>query len=417
MVLARKKNKMSLIESYAYKGRNLSRKVLLRNGDFFESVVNGIGAPKKELCPSDYDIAWLRSPSLPKEPAWRNHIRMVDLFSGTGPMTLGIVEAGRATGVKVEPVFAIDFEKNAALNYAYNFPQCNVVNDDILKYVDGELGAPVSKAEAKTLDLVGPIDMVIGGPPCQGHSDLNNHTRRDDPRNQLIFRVIRFVELTRPRYVVIENVQGIRHDKHQVFQKSKEYLEYIGYHTFENLLMASHYGVAQNRRRCILVATLDDIDFDLKHYERYDTNGVWWAIEDLSEAKDSKDVFNTSAKHSTVNQKRINYLFDNSIYELPYQLRPKCQQKIDNRYTSVYSRMHPDMPAPTITSGFGSIGQGRFGHPYERRTMTPHEAARVQFIPDFFKFSKELNRVALQKMIGNAVPPKLTYIIGLELLR
>ena len=79
--------------------------------------------------------------------------------------------------------------------------------------------------------------------------------------------------------------------------------------------------------------------------------------------------------------------------------------------------MYPDKPAPTITSGFGSIGQGRFGHPYERRTMTPHEAARVQFIPDFFKFSKELNRVALQKMIGNAVPPKLTYIIGLELFR
>ena len=387
---------------------------MLRDGTFSESVVENVVGVKDNITSNDFDISWLRSQELPSQPKWRSEIRMVDLFSGTGPMTLGVIEAGRATGVKVSPIFAVDFEKNAATNYALNFPECNVVNDDILKYVDGELGEPATISETKTLDMVGKIDMVIGGPPCQGHSDLNNHTRRDDPRNQLIFRVVRFVELTRPKFVVIENVQGIRHDKHQVFQKTEEYLRKLGYHIHENLLMASHYGVAQNRRRCILVATLDDLDFNLKHYEREVINGVWWAISDLSEGK---DVFNTSAKHSKTNQDRINYLFDNDIYELPYQLRPECQRKVDNRYTSVYSRMHPDMPAPTITSGFGSIGQGRFGHPYERRTMTPHEAARVQFIPDFFKFSGSLNRVALQKMIGNAVPPKLTYIIGLELFR
>ena len=387
---------------------------MLRDGTFSESVVENVVGVKDNITSNDFDISWLRSQELPSQPKWRSEIRMVDLFSGTGPMTLGVIEAGRATGVKVSPIFAVDFEKNAATNYALNFPECNVVNDDILKYVDGELGEPATISATKTLDMVGKIDMVIGGPPCQGHSDLNNHTRRDDPRNQLIFRVVRFVELTRPKFVVIENVQGIRHDKHQVFQKTEEYLRKLGYHIHENLLMASHYGVAQNRRRCILVATLDDLDFNLKHYEREVINGVWWAISDLSEGK---DVFNTSAKHSKTNQDRINYLFDNDIYELPYQLRPECQRKVDNRYTSVYSRMHPDMPAPTITSGFGSIGQGRFGHPYERRTMTPHEAARVQFIPDFFKFSGSLNRVALQKMIGNAVPPKLTYIIGLELFR
>ena len=407
-------HKMSQIESYTLRGGNLLRQVQLRNGDRFESAVKNHIKAKGHITAGHYDISWLMSQEMPQQPKWHKEIRMVDLFSGTGPMSLGIVEAGRATGVKVVPVFAIDFEKNAAMNYALNFPDCNVVNDDILKYVDGELGEPATISESKTLDMVGKIDMVIGGPPCQGHSDLNNHTRRDDPRNQLIFRVVRFVELTKPKFVVIENVQGIRHDKHQVFQKTEEYLRKLGYHIHENLLMASHYGVAQNRRRCILVATLDDLDFNLKNYEREVINGVWWAISDLSEGK---DVFNTSAKHSKTNQDRINYLFDNDIYELPYQLRPECQRKVDNRYTSVYSRMHPDMPAPTITSGFGSIGQGRFGHPYERRTMTPHEAARVQFIPDFFKFSGSLNRVALQKMIGNAVPPKLTYIIGLELFR
>ena len=407
---------MATIEIYKTRGNNLIRSVELRNGSFSESIINSSIKLGKTISPEDYDIAWLRSDKRPPVPAWRKEIRMVDLFSGTGPMTLGVVEAGRATGTNVIPVFAIDFEKNAAQNYAYNFPDCKVVNDDILKYVDGELGEPTTEAERNTLNMVGHIDMVIGGPPCQGHSDLNNHTRRNDPRNQLIFRVVRFVELTMPRYVVIENVQGIRHDKNHVLQTAEDYLEHLGYHLHENLLMASRFGVAQNRRRFILVATLDDTEFNLKQYERDSVNGVWWAIGDLSEGEKT-DVYNTSAKHSVTNQERINYLFDNDIYELPYQLRPECQRNENNRYTSVYSRMHPDTPAPTITSGFGSIGQGRFGHPYERRTMTPHEAARVQFIPDFFVFSKELNRVALQKMIGNAVPPKLTYIIGLELFR
>ena len=407
---------MNKVETYTSKGESLIRRVELRDGTFTESTIKGLPVHNQPITPDDYDIAWLKSKEQPTVPKWRGEIRMVDLFSGTGPMTLGIVEAGRATGINVVPVFAIDFERNAAMNYACNFPKCDVVNDDILKYINGELGEPITQAETDTLNVVGRVDMVIGVPPCQGHSDLNNHTRRNDPRNQLIFRVVRFVELTRPRYVIIENVQGIRHDKKHVLQTAEEYLVHLGYHLHENLLMASKFGVAQNRRRFIRVATLDNKEFNLGQYERENVNGVWWAIKDLAQ-NDEKDVFNTSAKHSSTNQQRINYLFDNNIYELPYQLRPECQRSEKNRYTSVYSRMYPDKPAPTITSGFGSIGQGRFGHPYERRTMTPHEAARVQFIPDFFKFSKELNRVALQKMIGNAVPPKLTYIIGLELFR
>lgn len=350
---------MNKVETYTLKGESLIRRVELRDGTFTESAIKGLPVHNQPITPDDYDIAWLKSKEQPTVPKWRDEIRMVDLFSGTGPMTLGIVEAGRATGINVVPVFAIDFERNAAMNYACNFPKCDVVNDDILKYINGELGEPITQAETDTLNVVGRVDMVIGGPPCQGHSDLNNHTRRNDPRNQLIFRVVRFVELTRPRYVIIENVQGIRHDKNHVLQTAEEYLVHLGYHLHENLLMASKFGVAQNRRRFILVATLDNKEFNLGQYERENVNGVWWAIKDLAQ-NDEKDVFNTSAKHSSTNQQRINYLFDNNIYELPYQLRPECQRSEKNRYTSVYSRMYPDKPAPTITSGFGSIGQGRF---------------------------------------------------------
>lgn len=409
---------MSEIEQYSVEDNILIRSIKLRNGCHSISIIKPHRQWEKELRPEDYDSEWLQSKSSLPEPELRDEIRMVDLFSGTGPMTLGVIEAGRATGRKVNPIFAIDFEKTAADNYKLNFPDCDVLNDDINSIIDGELGDFPTLVEQDTIKKLGRIDMVIGGPPCQGHSDLNNHTRRDDPRNQLIFKVVRFVELFNPKYVVIENVQGIRHDKQNVLGDAESYLEKLGYKIKENLLLASQYGVAQKRRRFILVATKDDIDFDLTHYLRDKVNNVCWAIDDLAQlVPDRKDIFNTSAVHSKTNQDRMNYLYDNGIYELPNHLRPKCQQKDDNRYTSVYGRMYPDKPGPTITSGFGSIGQGRFGHPYLRRTLTPHEAARVQFIPDFFKFDNKLTRVALQKMIGNAVPPKLTYIIGLELLR
>lgn len=392
------------------------RRIKLRNGQYSESEIPH-KASSLFITADDYDLEWLKDKDAPPMPSCRKQLRMADLFCGTGPMSLGAIEAGRATGVKVIPTFAIDFEPTASLNYKRNFPKCDVRTYDITKIINGEIGNPPTSEESLILSEIGPIDLVIAGPPCQGHSDLNNHTRRNDPRNLLIFNAIRFIELTSPKYVIIENVQGIRHDKNDVLSKSKDILRKLGYSLYENLLLASDYGVAQNRRRFILVASIDKNEFDLSSYLRDKKNSVLWAISDLKESSDASCVYETSAQHAIQNKKRIDYLFDHNLYELPNQLRPKCQQKKDNRYSSVYGRMYPDLPAPTITSGFGSIGQGRFAHPLERRTLTPHEAARVQFIPDFFTFSPKITREPLQKLIGNAVPPKLTYVIGVELFR
>ncbi len=410
-------NMSKKIEIYSIDNNKLIRTVIKRDGSTVKSSVPML-FNVTQVTPEDYDLTWLMQKKRPLIENPSETLKLVDLFSGTGPMTLGFVEAGRALGINVIPTFALDFEKTAADNYKANFPECEVANVDINTIIDGDLGGFPTINEQLLIAQLGKIDIVIGGPPCQGHSDLNNHTRRDDPRNQLIFKFVRFVELFAPKCLVIENVQGIRHDKHNVLGVAEEYLGNLGYKLKENLIMASKYGVAQNRRRFLLVGFKDNIQFDLSHYERSSMTSCVWAIDDLrSIALSATSTFDTPAVHSKTNQNRINYLHDNNIYELPNPLRPKCQQKEDNRYTSVYGRMYPDKPAPTITSGFGSIGQGRFGHPYERRTLTPHEAARIQFIPDFFIFENYLNRVSLQTMIGNAVPPKLTYIIGLELLR
>ena len=140
-----------------------------------------------------------------------------------------------------------------------------------------------------------------------------------------------------------------------------------------------------------------------------------WACGNV-DALHPGSAFDTAATHSMENQRRINYLFDSGSYELPDEERPDCHRLKPHPYRAVYGRMRPDTPAPTITSGFGSTGQGRFVHPNERRTLTPHEAARVQFFPDFFDFGTR-GRRAYQEMIGNAVPPKLAYVVALDLLR
>lgn len=404
-----------MIEEYWISNERFYKSIERRDGTKSTSNIPACGETIASA--ENFDKVWLMLKNTPTN-TYTNQMNLVDLFCGTGPMSLGVVEAGRCLGIDIVPRLAIDFDKSAALNYKYNFPSSNVINDDISLYINGKFGEKITQEEKKLLASIPSVDILIGGPPCQGHSDLNNHTRRDDPRNKLILYVTRFAEIAKPNYVIIENVQGIRHDKHDILQIAIAQLKQLGYIIHENLLMASKFGVAQNRRRYILVATKSDTSFDLSNYERAFTNNVLWAISDLDNVDTSDGwIFNLPSPPSKDNKLRLEYLVANNIYELPTKLRPKCQQNDNNRYTSVYGRMYPDKPAPTITSGYCSVGQGRFCHPLHARVITPHEAARIQFIPDYFKFLKELRREAFKTLIGNAVPPKLTYAITLELLR
>src|SRR6185312_3602501 len=106
------------------------------------------------------------------------------------------------------------------------------------------------------------------------------------------------------------------------------------------------------------------------------------------------------------------FLFEHGLYDLPNNQRPECHRDGNHSYRSVYGRLRWTEPAQTITTGFGSMGQGRYVHPQRRRTLTPHEAARLQTFPDWFDFGKETRRGVLAKAIGNAVPPFLTLQIG-----
>ena len=409
------------VEKYHLNGSFICRSIIRRNKN---SVLSKIKLPKKweQFGYSNdvlFDKCWLMSP-LPTISIniSDNTLALADLFSGLGGMSLGVVEAGKALGINVVPKFAMDINKDALDTYQNNFPSATINGSNIEEVIDGNIGDKITKRERSILKELGSIDILIGGPPCQGNSDLNNHTRRKDPKNSLLLKVVRFAELFSPTHVIIENVQGVKHDKGNVTMVAQNALRSMGYNVSEDLLLASKYGVAQNRRRYFLIATKNS-SFSFNNIElNYGRNerDFLWACDDLLNF-DGKDTFNTSAKHSAINQNRIDYLFKNNLFELPDSQRPDCHKDGNHSYKSVYGRMYPDRPAPTITSGFGSIGQGRFGHPLEKRSITPHEAARLQFIPDSFKFLENTKRVSLQTLIGNAVPSKLSYILTLELLR
>ncbi len=115
---------------------------------------------------------------------------------------------------------------------------------------------------------------------------------------------------------------------------------------------------------------------------------VRWAIGDLNSTRDH-GIYDTPSLTSAENAKRIHFLFENGLYDLPNARRPACHKDGNHSYVSMYGRLRWTLPAQTITTGFGSMGQGRFVHPGRRRTLTPHEAARLQTFPDWFQFGTQ----------------------------
>ena len=365
-----------------------------------------------------YDLAWLAAPKMPVVTRPKGEIRAIDLFCGCGGLTLGVREAARALSHSFRCVFASDINSNALEMHKMNFHSDVSDLRPIEEHVDGELGAPLTTAERNFLRMVGNIDIVVAGPPCQGNSNLNNYTRRDDPKNLLYLKAVRAIEIINPDSFVIENVPGVLHERHGVLQTAIQHLKQIGYSVSYGVVPMRKIGVAQMRRRMVLIGSnIKEVNLDkIIETSAVEERPISWACADLQDKYDPEDIFNSSATHSVTNQGRIHYLFEHDLYELPNEQRPDCHRLKPHNYPAVYGRMHWDDVAPTITGGFGSCGQGRFVHPLYERTLTPHEAARVQFFPDFFEFGG-IKRRELQQAIGNAVPAKAGYVVSLPLLQ
>ena len=365
-----------------------------------------------------YDLSWLAAKERPRVRASAKEIRAVDLFCGCGGLTLGIREAARGLGCAFRSVFASDINRGALSIYRRNFAPDMIDDKPIEQTINGSLGSDLTVEEKNFCGQVGSVDILVAGPPCQGNSNLNNYTRRNDPRNLLYLRAVRCAEILNPNTLIIENVPGVLHDKHGVLQMADDYLRSIGYSVSWGIVKMWKIGVAQTRQRMLLVASRVKKEVDIHQIVKESClpfRPIAWAIGDLIDTYNSDSVFNSAATHSVTNQARIHYLFEHGLYELPNDQRPDCHRLKPHTYPAVYGRMHWDRPSPTITGGFSCCGRGRFVHPLQERTLTPHEAARVQYFPDFFDFG-ELNRMGLVRAIGNAVPPRAGYVVALPLL-
>lgn len=357
-------------------------------------------------------------------------LRAVDLFCGAGGLANGVRHLCDELGVSLVSEFIADQDEEATVVYAANHSSRRRTSAPVQQLIDSGVRRTSEGASfaypPELLDeglgrALADVDLVLAGPPCQGHSNLNNQTRRTDPRNDLYLAVPAFAVAVCARMCIIENVPAILKDAGGVVEIARDLLEREGYHVTTGQLSASQIGWPQTRKRHFLVARRDRSPLPLEEVARLLRDGprpLWWIIHDLEDSV-GDDVMGRATELSAENQARIDWLFDNHAYELALDERPRSHRN-GTTYMAVYGRMRQDEPAPTITTGFMSPGRGRYVHPTRRRVLTAREAARLQGFPDDYRFvpdpRREPSRSQLAKWIGDAVPMPLGYAAALSAL-
>lgn len=363
-------------------------------------------------------------------------LRVADLFSGIGGFLVGTGQLAVEAGAEQRCELAVDIDAAALEVHRRNHGTRRTVAASVTSLVDYRIRGSGTDAEFVYLPEIvddglssgcEDIDLLTAGPPCQGHSNLNNRSRRTDRRNLLYLDVPAFAVACRARSVAIENVTSVVHDGADVVATATALLIANGYEVTEGVLAADEMGWPQTRRRHFLIARRFDAPGrsgpiplaevrDLLAQER--ARSVEWAIcggQSLSDDPAMHDF----PEFTEVTRERIAWLFDNDEHDLALAERPECHQD-GTSYGAVYGRMHRDRPAPTITTGFMTPGRGRFVHPTEHRTLTAAEAARLQGFPDsyFFRPSPDTppTRAQLAKWIGDAVAAPLGYAAALSAL-
>lgn len=331
----------------------------------------------------------------------------VDAFSGSGGLSLGLREAGFNLGA------AFDWDAPSVTSYVKNI---------------GEHGHQADANEVSGAQLlewagVDEIDLLAGGPPCQGFSKQKRGAHLGDPRNALVLEHLRLVEETRPKAFLLENVAMLASVRGAHLVDRFHHL--AEYRITGAFYVAADYGVAQTRQRFILVGIRKDQPGSF--HKPAPTTPVWPTVgdaigdlpeppEDGSEHPDYPNHMRT--RPSAANIERFSYVPQGGGWQdIPFEKRLKCHQVVDVRkggWPDVYGRLRWDGQAPTITGGFDSFTRGRYGHPLQDRALTPREAARLQGYPDDFVFHG--TRHAVRHQIGNAVPVPLGAAVGRGIL-
>ncbi len=321
---------------------------------------------------------------LQPSPERRKDYGVVDLFSGCGGLALGFSKAG------FNIIVSSDFDHKACITHAANFDvpmiEGDITQEEIKKNIYAE-------AEGKV------VDVIIGGPPCQGFS-TSGLLRPDDPRNRLFYEYIDIARHLQPKIIVLENVKGIVTSSNKASDTIMREFEKIGYKMQMKVLKASDYGVPQKRERAIFIGTRIDVpvSFPKPIYGPGNYITTADAIGDLVGMKPSAEFCHVPANHRKEIVERFKEMEEGQSL---YATRNDSCRKL---------KWHE--PSFTVKDNHGNCAI----HPIENRSLTSRELARLQSFPDDFDFSHVEKKYQLRQ-IGNAVPPLLAYHIAIEIGR
>jgi DNA (cytosine-5)-methyltransferase 1 len=383
-------------------------------------------------------------------------LTVLDLFCGTGGFSKGFENAGG-----FEVVFGIDLLPDAIETFEGNHPDARALAADVRDYPPDRIGLE--------LDLrPGQVDVVIGGPPCQGFSSIRPHrgSRREDPRNDLFLDFASYVEYFRPRAFVMENVVGMAtHRGGETLASVQEAFGRAGYVTDWRILNAAHFGVPQKRERLIVIGVEDGGEVSFPGATHAGPNlGSTIGVRDRERMHGIEARASLPSDGETESTAALSLItVADAIDDLPpiesgesatsYDRPPRTAYQLDRRanatrldlhrstrhrekmleiirhsgpnishipkhlitsgFSSCYSRLSADEPSVTITVNFVHPASNRCIHPTLDRALTPREGARLQSFDDDFLFRG--SRAQIVKQIGNAVPPLLGQALGSHL--
>lgn len=334
----------------------------------------------------------------------------IDLFSGAG----GLLIAKKNLGCNI--LFANELDDACAQTHLHNFKEIPLIHKDIRELTKEEIFSYIGNQE---------VDLVVGGPPCQGFSifgkrrfvNTQGYDPKKDPRNYLVYEYIRIVEETKPKFFFMENVKGFMSLDNGLFvQEVIRTFQNLGYNDIWcQVVCAADYGVPQKRYRMFMIGNRLGVNFipPEKTHSDIDTNlapytTVGEAILDIVD-KDEKDIPNHIAlAHKPLVAERMSYVPEGGkldLNTLPEYLQNTTRKdsktgKVSN-YSHVYKRLSREKPATTMVPGHNAFPI----HPILNRTLTPREAARIQTFPDNLILFGTRQQQCIQA--GNAVPPKM----------
>jgi DNA (cytosine-5)-methyltransferase 1 len=381
-------------------------------------------------------------------------MNVIDLFAGVGGFSTGLKQAG------FDIILANEIDSQIAYSYKQNHLDTLVVNEDISKLIENyseiiNTNILTQKLNAKSINnKLSKIDLIVGGPPCQGFSMAGGRIRKsnefiEDPRNYLFKQYFKIIQKFEPKYFIFENVAGILSmnngeiidEIEQLFTNKNNFVN-GKYYVQKKVFCANDFGIPQKRKRLILIGsktpfnldekielTLSKISIEKQQLFKNKTN-IHDAIADLKFTDEAHYTSkqNYKIKHTSAYQKYLRgaekYIFNHLIPNhseivIDRIKRIKAGQnwtnliekdKIKSIHSGAYGRLGWNELSATITTRFDTPSAGRFIHPELNRNITPREAARIQSFPDDFVFHG--NKTSICKQIGNAVPPLLAEFLG-----